>query len=78
MSKELIENRNDLITRMEDLVNAAKGENRSLSDDEANEIENLRSQVKGIDKTLEIEDMVEGLEKIEREEKGDDLNMNEK
>lgn len=79
MSKELIENRNDLITRMEDLVNAAKGENRSLSDDEANEIENLRSQVKGIDKTLEIEDMVEGLEKIEREEKkGDDSNMNEK
>ena len=79
MSKELIENRNDLITRAEEIVNLAKGETRALTDDEAQEVEDIHAQVRGIDRTLELEEKVEGLEKIERnEKKGDEMNMNEK
>lgn len=57
-SKELIEQKNDLITRAEDTVNKAKNENRELTDDEMAELAEIRDNVRKITEKLKInEDM---------------------
>ena len=50
--KELIENRNAKVAQMEGLLNAAKAENRLLSDDEKKQFDNLEKEVKDIDSTV--------------------------
>lgn len=63
MEKELVEKKNDLITRAEDVLNTAKAEKRELTDAEAQELAEIRDNVRRIMKTLEIKgdfDKMEG------------------
>lgn len=69
MEKELNEKKNDLITRAEDVLNKAKAEKRELTEDEAEELAEIRDNVRRIMKTLELKgdfDKMEGQE-IEKE-----------
>lgn len=54
--KAEIEKKNDLITRAEDIVNGAEAENRELTDAEAQELAEIRDDVKAIKAKLEIVD----------------------
>lgn len=65
MSKGLIEKKNDLITRAEEILRVAKEEVRELTDDEVKEIENLRDDAKKIDETLSLEEEIRSLDKRE-------------
>lgn len=57
-SKELTEQKNDLITRAEDTVNKAKSEKRELTDEEMAELAKIRDNVRKITEKLKInEDM---------------------
>ena len=63
MEKELNEKKNDLITRAEDVLNKAKAEKRELTEDEAEELAEIRDNVRRIMKTLELKgefDKMEG------------------
>lgn len=63
MEKELVEKKNDLITRAEEVLNKAKAEKRELTDAEAQELAEIRDNVRRIMKTLEIKgefDKMEG------------------
>lgn len=69
MEKELFEKKNDLITRAEDVLNKAKEEKRELTEAEAEELAEIRDNVRRIMKTLELKgefDKMEGKE-IEKE-----------
>lgn len=61
--KELIEKKNDLITRAEETLNKAKEEKRELTDDEAQEIAEIRDNVKKIVDTLKLDDDIRELDK---------------
>ena len=54
MEKELNEKKNDLITRAEEVLNKAKGEKRELTPDEAQELAEIRDDVRKIKETLEL------------------------
>lgn len=54
--KELIEKKNDLITRAEETLNKAKEEKRELTPDEAAELAEIRDNVKKIVDTLKLDD----------------------
>lgn len=54
MEKQLNEKKNDLITRAEEVLNKAKGENRELTPDEAQELAEIRDDVRKIKETLEL------------------------
>lgn len=56
MQKELIEKKNDLITRAEDTLNKAKQEKRELTDAEMAELAEIRDNVRKIVKTLGLYD----------------------
>ena len=63
MEKELIEKKNDLITRFEEVFNEAKEQKRELTDAEAQELAEIRDNVRRIMKTLELKgefDKMEG------------------
>jgi len=63
MEKELVEKKNDLITRAEEVLNTAKAEKRELTDAEAQELAEIRDNVRRIMKTLELKgefDKMEG------------------
>lgn len=64
-SKQLEEKRNDLITRAEEVLNNAKTENRELTDAEAQELAEIRDNVRRIIKTLGIK---EDFDKMEEKE----------
>lgn len=69
MEKELNEKKNDLITRAEDVLNNAKAEKRELTEAEAEELAEIRDNVRRIMKTLELKgefDKMEGKE-LEKE-----------
>lgn len=67
--KELIEKKNDLITRAESIVNTAKSEKRELTEAEATELTELRDNVKKITRDLGLMDDVDkiALEKVKEE-----------
>ena len=75
MEKELMEKKNDLITRAEKVLNNAKAEKRELTDAEAQELAEIRDDVRRIMETLKIKkDFAEmedrkpdGVEKVEVE-----------
>ena len=69
--KELIEKKNDLITRAESIVNTAKSEKRELTEAEATELTELRDNVKKITRDLGLMNDVEeiGREKVKEEKK---------
>ena len=54
--KELMEKKNDLITRAEDTLNKAKAEERELTDAEMAELAEIRDNVRKIVKALDLDD----------------------
>lgn len=66
MSKELMEKRNDLITRAEEVLNTAKAEKRELTDAEAAELAEIRDDVRRIMETLKLDDDFRELGKMEK------------
>lgn len=69
MEKGLNEKKNDLITRAEEVLDKAKEEKRELTDAEAQELAEIRDNVRRIMKTLELKgefDKMEGAE-VEKE-----------
>ena len=69
MSKMLEEKKNDLITRAEEVLNLAKAEQRELTDAEAQELAEIKDDVRRIKETLGLED--DFREMAEAEEKPD-------
>lgn len=69
--KELIEKKNDLITRAEATLNKAKEEKRELTEDEAAELAEIRDNVRKIVDTLKLDDDFKDLDKP-MEKKPDD------
>lgn len=55
MSKLLEEKKNDLITRAEEVLTTAKAEKRELTDAEAQELEEIRDDVRRIKETLKLD-----------------------
>ena len=51
--KELMEKRNDLQAKMEEILNKAKVENRAMSDEEIKSFDDVEKEIKNIDATLE-------------------------
>lgn len=69
MEKELIEKKNDYITRADEVLNKAKEEKRELTEAEAEELAEIRDNVRRIMKTLELKgefDKMEG-QAVEKE-----------
>lgn len=56
MSKLLEEKKNDLITRAEEVLTTAKAEKRELTDAEAQELAEIRDDVRRIKETLKLDD----------------------
>lgn len=63
--KELIEKRNALITEMEGLVNKAKQETRAFDETENTRIEDIKKEIRSIDKTIKTEEELRSFEKVE-------------
>jgi HK97 family phage major capsid protein len=59
--KEMMEKKNDLITRADAILENAKKEKRELTDDEAQELAEIRDDVKKIKEFLGLEDDIERL-----------------
>ena len=57
----LVEQRNNLISEMEGLVEKAKNETRSLDDQEITRFDEIKTEVTKIDKTIQAEEEAEGL-----------------
>ena len=74
--KELVEKKNDLITRAEEVLNNAKAEKRELTEAEANELTEIRDSVKRIDSTLKLDEEFRSIEPME--EKKDNTPKEEK
>ena len=51
--KKLIETRNDLQKKMEEILNKAKIENRAINEEEIKNFDELEKEIKNIDATLE-------------------------
>lgn len=75
--KGLIEKKNDLITRAEEILNDAETNKRELTDDEAQELAEIRDDVKKIKEALKIHDEIKE-EKKELKEEGDEMKTDEK
>lgn len=56
ITKALTEQRNDLVTEMEGIVNTAKAETRAFSDEESSRFEAIKTEIAKIDKTLKAEE----------------------
>ena len=54
--KQLVEKKNDLITRAEEVINTAKAETRELTDAEAQELAEIRDNVRRIIETLKLQE----------------------
>lgn len=72
MEKELLEKKNNLITRAEEVLNTAKSEKRELTDAEAQELAEIRDNVRRIVKTLGIKREFDELEDREPDTKVED------
>ena len=70
MEKELNERKNDLITRAEETLNKAKEEKRELTEAEAEELAEIRDNVRRIMKTLELKGEFDKMEGKALEKKG--------
>lgn len=64
--KEFIEKRNEKVSKMEDIVNLAKKENRVVTDEEKTEFDNLQKEVADIDNTIAMNEAIDkmGLKKV--------------
>lgn len=66
MSKYLEEKRNDLMTRAEAVLNKAKEERRELTDAEAQELAEIRDDVRRIKETLKMDDDFREMKEMEK------------
>lgn len=66
--KQMIEKKNDLITRAEEILNDAETNKRELTDDEAEELAEIRDDVKKIKEALKIADELHEEQKETKEE----------
>lgn len=64
--KHLVEKKNDLITRAEEVLNTAKAEKRELTDAEAQELAEIRDDVRRIKETLKMDDDFRELQDMEK------------
>lgn len=55
-TKEYLEKRNDLVDKMDKIVNTAKSEDRAVTEEEKENFTNYENEVKAIDSTLEMEE----------------------
>ncbi len=70
--KRLIEKKNDLITRAEEILNDAETKKRELTDDEAQELAEIRDDVRKIKEALKIHDELKEEKKELKEEAAED------
>lgn len=75
--KKLVEERNEAITRCEEIVNTAENEERALTEEEVKEFNELKAKVESIDKTIEAQNEVRAMTlketKEEKEEKMEEV-----
>lgn len=71
-TKELIEKKNDLITRAEETLNKAKEEKRELTDEEMSQLTEIRENVKKIVESLKLYDDFSKMDKKEEEKPVED------
>ncbi len=71
--KGLAEKKNDLITRAEEILNDAETNKRELTDDEAQELAEIRDDVRKIKEALKIHDELKDEKKELKEEGADDM-----
>lgn len=64
--KHLVEKQNDLITRAEEVLNKAKEEKRELTDAEAQELAEIRDDVRRIKETLKMDDDFREMQAMEK------------
>ena len=76
--KALNEKKNNLITRAEEVLNTAKAQNRELTDAEAQELAEIRDNVRRIIKSLGIKRDFEELEDRKPDEKEEEVKDEEK
>ena len=76
--KGLVERKNDLITRAEAILSDAETNKRELTDDEAQELAEIRDDVKKIKAALEIHDEIKDEKKELKEEAGDAMDEEKK
>lgn len=69
--KELVEKKNELLTRAEEKLNKAKEEKRELTDDEMAELAEIRDNVRKIVETMKLDDDFEKLDADKMEKKDD-------
>ena len=69
--KDLIEKKNDLITRAEEVLNIAKSEKRELTEAEAAELAEIRDNVRKIVRHLELVDDIDELDRMGRKGEGE-------
>ena len=70
--KGLVEKKNDLITRAEEILNDAEKNKRELTDDEAQELAEIRDDVRKIKEALKIHDELKDEKKELKEEAAED------
>ena len=67
-TKELVEKKNDLITRAEETLNKAKEEKRELTDAEMAELAEIRDNVRKIVKALDLDEFFDRIDQKPKEE----------
>lgn len=67
-SKEMREKKNDLITRAEGILNSAKAETRELTEDEAQELAEIRDNVRKIVESLKLDEDFREIDEMEAKE----------
>lgn len=70
--KGLVEKKNDLITRAEEILNDAEANKRELTDDEAQELAEIRDDVRKIKEALKIQDELKEEKQELKEEAAED------
>lgn len=70
MSKKMMEKKNDLITRAEEVLNKAKLEERELTEDEAAELAEIRDNVRKIVEFMKLDDDFRELGGMEKKPEG--------
>lgn len=68
MRKDLIEKKNDLITRAENVLGKAKEEKRELTPDEMQELAEIRDDIRKIKETLGIEKEIDDMRELEEKQ----------
>lgn len=69
--KHLVEKKNDLITRAEEVLNKAKEEKRELTDAEAQELAEIRDDIRRIKETLKMDDDFREMKAMEKKLDGE-------